>query len=310
MTRISPVPKVFGVLVTYRRPNDLSLMLKRLADQDVPLAKLVVVDNHPSPETVDIVRRNADGRSVVEYLAASENLGPAGGIALGMEAILPHAGDEDWIILLDDDDPPPDSVVLRQLRDFGRSMLQSDPRTAGVGLSGARFNQRAGRLVRPHADELRGAVAVDYIGGNQLPCYLARAVRDVGVFTTCLFWGFDDLEYGLRLHRAGYALYVPGSVWRDRRRLQGRMGMGGRPSMRVGEVTWRRYYSLRNLIYILRSIGAVATAVRVTLVHGLAKPAVNMPIDPKKAWSNAKMNLRACIDAWTGRMGRTLDPPS
>jgi glycosyltransferase involved in cell wall biosynthesis len=306
----TPEDKLLGVLVTYRRPDDLSLMLDLLATQEVQLARLVVVDNSPSLETEEIVGRHSRERPGVEYVPAAENLGPAGGIALGMEALLGRAQSNDWIVLLDDDDPPRDPSALRQLREFGRSMRVSEPRTAGVGLAGARFNWRSGRLTRIQDHQLQGPVPVDYIGGSQLPCYLAGVIGEVGVFHRPLFFGFDDLEFGLRLRRAGYHMYAPGPLWLERRRCEGRTGITGRPSVRVGEPTWRRYYSLRNLIHILRSAGAVTPAVWVTLVHGIGKPATNMLHNPGQATRYVRLSLRACVDGWSGRMGRTVDPSS
>jgi len=298
--------RLFGVLVTYRRPDDLSLMLKRLAEQEVPLARLVVVDNGRSCGTVDIVSRCGDARSEVDYVEAPENLGPAGGIAMGMERVLPHAHADDWIVLLDDDDPPEWPSVFGELLAFGQERRQADGRTAAVGLTGARFDWARARLLRPRDHGLTGPVGVDYVGGNQLPMYLAGAVQRVGTFSAALFFGFDDLEYGLRLGEAGYRLYVPGSLWLEQR--SDASGGLGRPTLGLEAPTWRRYYSLRNTIHILRRFGRTPAAARVTVVQGLMKPLANMARSPKTAWKHLKLNLTACRDGWTGRLGRTLDP--
>jgi glycosyltransferase involved in cell wall biosynthesis len=301
--------RLFGVLVTYRRPDDLLLMLKRLAEQEVPLARLIVVDNDRAPDSADIVRRYGDARTMIEYLAAPENLGPAGGIALGMERVLPEAGADDWVVLLDDDDPPEWPSAFQELLAFGQEMRRADGRTAGVGLAGARMDWRRGRLVRPADEELTGPVAVDYIGGNQLPLYLAEAVRRVGTFSTALFYGFEELEYGLRLRHAGYRLYALGPRWLQLRHRDRRTNLVVRPQLDLGEPTWQRYYSLRNMVHILRHFGRTPAAVRVTLLQGLAKPLANGVASPRNAWAHLRLNLAACRDGWTGRLGRTVDPP-
>jgi glycosyltransferase involved in cell wall biosynthesis len=301
--------RLFGVLVTYRRPDDLSLMLKRLAEQEIPLARLVVVDNDRASETADIVRRCGDTRTRIEYLVAPENLGPAGGIALGMERVLRQAGPDDWVVLLDDDDPPEWPSAFQELLAFGQERRRADGRTAGVGLAGARMDWRRGRLVRPGDGELTGPVAVDYIGGNQLPLYLTDAVRQVGTFSTALFYGFEELEYGLRLRRAGYSLYALGPRWLQRRHRDRRANLVVRPQVDLGEPTWQRYYSLRNMVHILRRFGRTSAALRVILLQGLAKPLANGVASPRRAWEHLKLNLAACRDGWTGRLGRTLDPP-
>jgi GT2 family glycosyltransferase len=133
----------------------------------------------------------------------------------------------------------------------------------------------------------------------------------VGPFRPALFFSLDDLEFGLRLRRADWRLYAyrpPRSeLWRAGRikRTKRRIGL----RIHLEEPDWRSYYSLRNLIHILRLHHRVGTAVRVTVVRGLLKPVVNLPVAPGRAVRNLRMNVRACGDAWRGRMGRTVEPP-
>jgi hypothetical protein len=96
--------------------------------------------------------------------------------------------------------------------------------------------------------------------------------------------------------------------WLQLRGKWGHTGKVARPRVGLPEPTWRRYYSLRNTIHILRTFGGTAAAVRVTALQGLAKPLANMATSPRRAWPHLKLNLRACRDGWTGRLGRTLDP--
>jgi hypothetical protein len=281
-------------------------MLERLARQRRPLAGLVVVDNDASAEVRSIVASAPGGP--VDYLAAPGNLGPAGGIALGMEHLLQRAADDDWIVSVDDDDPPAHDGVLGDLLAFGDRLLDDGIPLGGVGLVGSRFDLDRGRTVRVPDAELQGPVAVDYIGGNQFPTYRARAVRAVGPFRSDLFFGLDDLEFGLRLKRSGFALYADGAGWLRGRAEGGRLGLDGQPAGALGPPTWRRYYSLRNLIAILRDHGRTQAALRVTVLHGLAKPLRNAPRAPGLALAHLRLNARACADGWRGRMGRSLEP--
>jgi glycosyltransferase involved in cell wall biosynthesis len=303
--------KLLGILVTYRRPSELSTMLHSLASQDRQLDHLVVVDNDPVAGNEGIVRRSYPDRDALEYIPALENLGPAGGIALGMRRVLELAKDRDWILLVDDDNPPHSETLIGDLERFGASMLAKDALTAGVGRVGARFDWRRARLVamsRIAEGRLDNAVSVDAIGSGHFPLYLTAAVKAVGPFATELFFGADDVEYGLRLRKAGYSLYADSSLWRQARELDGRIGLDARPSIRLSEPSWRRYYELRNLIHILRSFGCTRTALRISLVRGIAKPLANLAVGPQASLKHLKMNLRACRDGWTGRLGRTLEP--
>jgi len=191
--------------------------------------------------------------------------------------------------------------VLSDLTDLAGSMLTRDPMTAAVGLRGATFDARRARLVSAtaHGAERSDPVPVDYIGGNAFPYIRVGAIRQVGPFAEELFFAWDDLEYGLRLRRSGFSLYAPARRPRE-----------VKPSWRLGEPSLRRYYKLRNLIYIMRRHGRTGAAIRLTLVRGLAKPLANMALSPRAAAGLLAMNVRACRDGWAGRMGRTMEPDS
>lgn len=284
-------------------------MLDRLVDQTRPPDHLLVVDNSPSEEIRAIIE-SRDGALEMEYLAAPENLGPAGGIALGMERLVQLGEDQDWVVLLDDDNPPRSSTELEDLFGFAQTMLAKNPRTGGVGVVGGLLDRRRGRLIRVPDEQLEGAVPVDHIPGNNLPFYRIEVIRQVGTFRSELFFGFEELEYGLRLNESGFAIYAHGRLWRDIRALKGRLGKSKRPSYRVQEPDWRRYYSLRNLVFILRAHQLERTALRVILGGALAKPLVNLPIHPVLSVRNLAVNWRAVRDGWLGRMGRTVEPDS
>ena len=110
------------------------------------------------------------------------------------------------------------------------------------------------------------------------------------------------------LRRAGWSLYAHGDWWRIRRERAGRTDFVMKPSVRIGEPDWRRYYSFRNLIYVLRSGGRSTTAARVILVRGIGKPLANVFVHPRAALGHLRLNLKAARDGWVGRMGRTVEP--
>ena len=293
------------MLVTYRRRRELVASLAAVASQTRPFDRFVVVDNSPSTENERAVRDLVPG---AEYVAAAENLGPAGGIAVGMQRVLADADDDDWVMTLDDDDPFREPGSIAMLTDFAAASRARDPATGGVGLSGTRFDRHRGRMVRVPDDELHGAVPVDVIGGNQCPLYAVRALRAVGLPRAELFFGLEELELGLRLRDAGYSLYGHGRTWCEGRGRSGRLKTRLEPARSLADATWRRYYSLRNLVWILREIRRPRSALRVTIVTGVVKPVANLPLQPRAAYRHLRLNLAACRDAWTNRMGRTVEP--
>jgi GT2 family glycosyltransferase len=300
---------LIGVLPTFRRAQLLGRTLADLGMQTRPLDHLIVVDNEASAETESVVASASIAGCEIEYLSPGENMGFAGGVAAGMRRALEFADDSDWIVLLDDDDPPRFSFALERLAGFAVDMRARDPLTAAVGISGGWFDWRRGRMRRVTDDQLREeAVPLDHVAGNQLPFFLVGAVRRVGVFCEELFFGFSELEFGLRLWTTGSTLYGYGPLWLESREQTGRVNLELRPSRRLHPVSWRDYYTLRNAIFILRRFGHPRTAIRVTLVHGLAKPVANLPISPARALAHLRVNLRAIRDGWTDRMGRRVEP--
>lgn len=299
--------RLLGILITFRRPRELALMLQRLADSERPVDRLVVVDNSPTADAEALVERYCGRGRAADYLAAAENLGPAGAVALAMGRLLPDAADDDWIVLFDDGEPP-DTEELAEMWVFALRMRAEDPRLGAVGGVGATFDWARGRVLRVPDHRLDGPVPVDYIGSGQLPLYRVRAVRAVGVFRPELFFGFEELEYGLRLRAAGWSLYVDGDRWRAGRQLLGRLDVAGGPTVGLAETTWRDYYRLRNLIAILLGSGRRRVAVRVSLLVGLVKPLVNAPRQPGRSLRRLILNWRAVRDGWTGRLGRTVEP--
>ena len=303
-------PRAFGVLVTFRRANELPKIVRGLSGQRRKLDRLVVVDNEPNQETGETVRDSYADTSV-EYIPAPDNLGPAGGIALGMERILELADDSDWVLLVDDNDPPFSAGLIDELIRFGEAMLARDRRTAAVGVVGARFDWKRCRLVgMTHLTNGQSgeAVPVDVIGGGHFPLYRVGAIRAVGPFSPNLFWGFEELEYGLRLRKSGFSLYANRPLWQERAAADRNIGSDNRASLGLFDFTWRRYYELRNLLHILRKFNRTASAIRVSLVRGFGKPLANLVVNPREAIKHLGLNARACRDAWTGRMGRTIEP--
>lgn len=306
---VAPGPRLWGVLVTYRRPDDLRRHLGVLAAQTRPPDHLVVVDNAPSEVSERLLEDYRAEGLAATYLPSVENLGAAGGIASGMREVLGVAADDDWVVLLDDDNPPRRHDLLERLVDVAVAAHRADPTVVGTGLTGACFDWRRARLRRFTDDELVGELAVDYVAGGQFATFRVGALRQVGTFRPDLFWGLDDLEFGLRARRAGYRLVVSGELARWAREHHDRLGRAhGTPSVRARLAPWRRYYTLRNLVFMLRWHGRHLTAARVAAVRGLGKAAAVSVRHPRRARVELGVAWWAVRDGWVGRLGRRMEP--
>jgi GT2 family glycosyltransferase len=303
----APPDRLHAVLVTFERPRELATMVRVLAEGSQRLDSLVIVDNSRLPEGEPVGA--ADAALHVVMIETAENLGPAGGIALGMHRILASASDDDWILVLDDDDAPPTPESVAALRRFAHACAGDDPLVGGVGSNGGRFDRKTGEIRRVPDAELRGPVDVDYLPGGALPLYRVSAIRDVGTPMAELFFGYDDLEYGLRLRAAGYRLFAHGDVWRHNRETSARLGLGASlRSTRATNSGWRLYYSRRNLIAVLRLHSLHWAAVRASVI-ALAKPLFERR-GGHQLVDILGLSIRAVVDGWTGRLGRTVEPPS
>jgi hypothetical protein len=176
-----------------------------------------------------------------------------------------------------------------------------------VGQVGARFDRRLGRLVRLDDEELAGPATVDYIAGGQMLMLRVAAVRDAGTFDATLFFGFEELELCLRLQRHGYGIYAYGPAGLDARRRFGRLG-GSVARVPRRESPWRRYYSVRNHVVIVRRYLTWPRAVLVSLGHCFGRPAADLRKRRGDWFALAAATWRGCFDAWTGRSGRRMEP--
>ena len=294
--------RIHGILVSYRRPGALARSLDAIEGSSVQPDELLVVDHEATDATTAVVEAAARRAPWIRHLPVERNLGPAGGRALGMEHVVPSAADEDWITLFDDDDPLPHPQLLGLLSERASELAGRSGRIGGVGLRGSTFDRRRGYPVPVELQHDRDA-PVDYLHGGFFPCYRVGAVRAVGPFRSSLFFGWADLEYGLRLRRAGYELWMAVDLWRRDASSMGHPSERVRPALGLEPADARRYYRMRNWFRLLPEYAGWPTTARVFALAGLAKPIMNLPVQPLLAWRHLRLNVRAGWDAARGVEG-------
>lgn len=304
MTPDAPPHPVRTVIVTYLRPDELTTTLARLADQTLRAERTVVVDNDPAGSAEAVAPAHAPDTT---YVGAGDNLGPAGGLRVGIDRCL-EDGFEGWILCVDDDNHPPNDRTVEQLVGLAEGAREADPFVGGVGLSGAIFDRTRSRIDRLADDALGGIHDVDHLPGNQFPLYWSGALRSVGGHDPTFFFGFEELDLGLRLRDAGWRLLVDGDRLLELRKHFGTTGKdrnrGGAPRP---EVPWRRYYSARNLVRISRTYGSWRGTTRAT-VGPIGRSAVDVLRRRPGAPALLTAAGRGVLDAWRGRVGRIVEP--
>jgi hypothetical protein len=226
-----------------------------------------------------------------------------------MQHVLEGAGVDDWVVTLDDDRLTGTPGAIGRLRDLGEWLRARGAPVGAVGLVGSRFDRRRGRLLRPTDAELVGPLTVDYVAGNQLPTIRVAAIREIGTFDPKLFFGFDDLDFCLRLRKHGYRVYTDGRETMLARLAFGRQGDDvGAPPRRVNP--WRRYYAVRNHIVVMMRYVSQPRALALTIAQLVGRPVSDLRNRREGTRALVVAGVRGSVDAWAGRLGRRFEPPA
>ncbi len=241
--------KIAAAVVTHNRPQLLPEVLDALRNQTYPLTRLMVVDNASGIETQTLLNQCND----LEVIRFEQNTGGAGGFAKGVECAL--ASDADWVWLLDDDAVPRADALeklieaLSELPEPVGAICTSVVEHGEVALMHRRFFEPK-TLHEP-------VVPLAAYSGVVVPIHTAsfvgfllncKAAAEVGKPNASFFIAYDDTEYSLRLHRAGWPLWLaPASVVDHKRSVKGRL--------RDGPYGAKHYYNLRNQLAVYRHYG-------------------------------------------------------
>ena len=242
----------------------------------------------------------------VTYHAMSENAGPAGAAAYALDW-LTHRN-YDWIYWGDDDDPPPSPDTFERLLTVAAAAGED---TGAVGAVGAMWDWDKGVIRRLPDDALSGLVNVDTIAGGQHLMIRREVVANVGLPDSRLFFGLEELDYCLRIRRAGYRLMVSGDLMKECRARSGRLGcLPPRPVVphHAYEALWRRSYSTRNYIFAMNRTFGRPDLARRELFKALARMCFSLGRGPRYGLGFMKLQWRGVVDGYLGRMGRTVSP--
>jgi GT2 family glycosyltransferase len=233
-------------IITKDRPIELIDTIKKLFDQSFPPSYILVVDNGSQTESKERINDLNDTR--ISHHSIGYNAGPAGGAYWGMKLLFEKR--YDWVIWIDDDDPPKFDNLIEDLFDI---VHHNDNEFLGmVGAVGERFDRKKGTIVRLKDEQLTGYLEVDTISGNMFPL-VSKRIFEKGILPNKkLFFGFEELDFGLSLKRAGFKILTSGKLHLKHRKLAGRLNLiSNKNQKKLYSSLWREYYSARNLAFIL-----------------------------------------------------------
>lgn len=300
------LPAYEAFAVTYRRPETLERTLRIVLSQSRPPARVLVVDNDPAEGAIEVTKRLSKEGFRIDHRSLGGNKGPAGAAAAALSEL--HARGVEWALWLDDDDPPKQPDDLERL--LGAVATAPQP-LAIVGAVGHRWSWKTGRIVRiPDADLVPGPIEVDYVAGGCQPIINVPAAAAVGYPDARLFFGLEELEFCLRLRRAGYAIVVDGQLMRERRESAGRLNLK-RPLMPLASAwasPWRQYYSTRNYIFFTRTTFSRPDLAAIWAFRSVVKALAGAVRHPREGRLVAAAQLRGIRDGYLSRMGKTELP--
>jgi rhamnopyranosyl-N-acetylglucosaminyl-diphospho-decaprenol beta-1,3/1,4-galactofuranosyltransferase len=226
---------VAAAIITYNRREVLRESLSALMKQTRPVDQIFVIDNASFDHTPEMVAQEFPSVCLVRL---SENTGAAGGFAAGINEAV--ARGHDWVWVFNDDDTADLDALWTMLETVHKlpaktGIVACGRRNAGGRLYplGAHWNHH--HVALPPIDPEGPAVPVDVVtfSGTLVS---AEMVHDVGVPKGEFFMMIEDLEYCLRVRRAGWEIYVLPKP------LATALAMGSEGL----SPPWRGYYQTRN----------------------------------------------------------------
>jgi rhamnopyranosyl-N-acetylglucosaminyl-diphospho-decaprenol beta-1,3/1,4-galactofuranosyltransferase len=272
-------PSVTAVVLTYDAPAAAAACVEAIRAQNAPVTTILVIDNASNPR-VDAATL---GNNAI-VVRNDENLGPAGGYAVGLTRFLEVGDDFAWVM---DDDCRPETDALALALAAG-----ADGRTVVMSTM---VDRDTGALSNTHG-----------WCGVLIPRVV---VADVGVPDGSLFWWTEDTEYvQWRIPRAGWTLV----------RSDARVDVG-RTRESSAKPAWKYYYETRNQVHYRLHTQHVADRPLPRHLHfrvrawraarAFTKLGSRALLRERSGrFAKFAMVLRGGSDGLRGRLGRTVSP--
>lgn len=285
-------------IITYHRPAVLLKTIEAVFGQSHPPDFLWVIDNSENLETDHAIASLLDSR--IHYHRMSYNAGPAGAAAKGLELCVQEGAD--WIYWGDDNDPPFRSDCFERLL----AIREVNPFCGVLGAVGHFFDRKKGVIKRIQTRLLKKKdwVEVDSIAGGMCMLVSAEVIKTGVLPDKDLFFGFEELDFCLKVSRKGFALVVDCKLFLEARKETGRLDFE-RPSYQQKNNLVREYYSLRNLLYISDTL-TLNTMRRRLIAKWFVKAFFGYRYGMGYGWKNMHMIFLAFWHYFNGVKGKTI----
>jgi GT2 family glycosyltransferase len=239
--------KLGAFIVTYNRPMIILGTIEKVLEQSFPPTFIWIIDNSQNLETDHAIASLLNPR--IKYFKMGYNAGPAGAAAKGLELCAQDGAD--WIYWGDDNDPPFRDDCFERLL----AIRDVNPFCGVLGAVGHFFDRKKGviKRIQTRLLEKKDWVEVDSIAGGMCMLVSSEVVKAGIVPNKDLFFGFEELDFCLKVTRKGFTLIVDCSLFLEARKASNRLDFH-QPVYIKKQNLAREYYSLRNLLYIADSL--------------------------------------------------------
>lgn len=238
--------------MTFERPQVLLNSIKELQAQTFSPEYILVVDNSKSYGTQEAIEKLSD--PAIGYHRVGYNSGPAGAAGIGLEK-LAEAGFK-WIYWGDDDNPPKHKAIFENfLYKIEKLSTENNFEVGVFGGRGGNLNKITGRISSLTNTQLQKSdiIEVDLVPGGHTMIVNAEVVKQKILPEEKLFFGFEELDFCLKVQQKGFKVVVDSEDWlRENSENGNTAGNFKWKASSFGNPTllWRNYYSTRNLLYI------------------------------------------------------------
>jgi len=283
--------KIAAVIPAFNGGQVLDACVTSLLEQNRALFRIYVIDNASTDDTATLMVKYPSDR--VTYLRLTENIGPTGGFAKGMQAALEDGCDLVWF--MDQDGTAPEDTLQKLV-----ACLESDANIvaaapAKVGIDGQLWvgENLAGGIGA--GKNLYEGPAFD-VESTLWSGLLVRssAIREAGMPLTELFGWWCDGEYCFRLRKYGRVVLVPESRIYHHRTGAVHLDFSG---------YWKHYYYQRNSMYLYLN-GHLPSPGLARMLFDVGKQIAYIVLRQDYKIQRLEILLTAAFHALSGRMGR------
>ncbi|GIV35628.1 MAG: hypothetical protein KatS3mg032_0007 [Cyclobacteriaceae bacterium] len=292
-------------IITYERPEILTNTIKAVLSQSYPPSKLLIVDNSFSKDTEQLIK--GLNNPIIEYFGVGYNSGPAGGAYFGLSKLA--YSDYEWILWVDDDNPPDDNLLIERL--IEEAMQYNNIESVGViGSVGSDFDFAKGQVRRITNKELLSHryLEVKCVAGGMFPLVRSEVVRMGAYPNKDFFFGFEELDFCLKVLSLGFRIIVPSEIMMERRKLSGRWNLQSKITYLPMGALWRQYYSARNMTYLFSHTYFNSWVIMRYFLRYLIKSLLSYSKGLQYGWRATSYIFLGYFHGILGKMGKTIIP--